>query len=207
VSKLIPEIERTVLKRLLSNLHDSIRITVVVPMKYEMYDLWIGFVSELKQIDEMLNVNLIITNDNTIPLNLNISMVPVLIINGKNTEVRFYDVPIGLELIMFIDALYAIINEEGDEDFKHVEKKHTIKLFVSPTCSRCIPVGRIVFGFALLNKCCTVEIIDVLEHATLLEHYGILTVPVIIVDNNSILYKELTEENIISFLAKNLVET
>jgi len=204
VQKLIPETEKAVLKRLLSNLQDSIKITMIVPMEYEMYDLWMNFISELKQIGGMISFD-VTTNSNAIPSNLDISMVPVLIIDGKSVKIRFYDVPIGLELIMFIDALHVIINEKSNEIFKSVEKKHVIKIFVSPTCSRCVPVGRIVFNFALLHGCCVVEVIDVLEHAALLGHYGILTVPVIMVDN-SILYKELTEENIISFLAEKLLK-
>lgn len=206
MSKLIPEIEKTVLKRLLSNSQDSIKITVIIPMEYEMYDLWMNFISELKQIDNMLSIDLItVTNSGDIPSSLDISMIPALIIDGKSIKVRFYDVPIGLELIMFIDALHVVINEKISKIFKSIEKKHVIKIFVSPTCSRCIPIGRIVFNFASLHRCCIVEIIDVLEHATLLEHYGILTVPVIMV-NDSILYKELTEENVVAFLVKKLVE-
>lgn len=205
MSKLIPEIEKTVLKRLLSNLQDSIKITAIIPMEYEMYDLWMNFISELKQIDNMLVDLITVTNSGDVPSSLDISMIPALIIDGKSIKIRFYDVPIGLELIMFIDALYVVINENNSKISKSIEKKHVIKIFVSPTCSRCIPIGRIVFNFASLHRCCIVEIIDVLEHATLLERYGILTVPVIMV-NDSILYKELTEENVVSFLVKKLAE-
>ncbi|MGC9164210.1 MAG: hypothetical protein ACP5GU_00535 [Thermoprotei archaeon] len=63
---------------------------------------------------------------------------------------------------------------------------------------------RIVIKFAMLSKNCTIEILDVLENAKLLERHGILTVPVIMI-NDDILYENLNEEKIISFLTKHLI--
>lgn len=201
---LIPETMKNALRNLLLTVQGSVNVIALIPKRHEMFDLWINFVSELKQIHEKLHVNTIIIDDYT-HVNLNVSMFPALVINGKNIEIRFYDLPIGLEMVMFIDALHTVINEMNSDSVKDYGTKHIVRIFSSPTCSRCIPVGRIVFGFALLSKCCIIEIMDILEHADLLAHHGILTVPVIMIENE-ILYKELNEENIILFLTEKLLK-
>jgi thioredoxin reductase (NADPH) len=195
--------EKEVLRKLLHETKNNVKITAIIYSKHQMFDLFMNFISELKQIRENLVDVIIIDDLKTVSQYMDVLMLPAFIISGKDVKVKFYDLPIGLEMIMFIDALSAIINEPDSKPIKNL-KNITIKILISPTCSLCIPVMRIVIKFAMLSKNCTIEILDVLENAKLLERHGILTVPVIMI-NDDILYENLNEEKIISFLTKHLI--
>lgn len=199
---MIPVKEKEILKKLLHESKNNVKITAIISSKHQMFDLFMNFISELKQIRESLVDVIIIDDPKTVSQYLDVFILPAFIISGRDVKVKFYDLPIGLEMIMFIDALSAIINEPDIKPIKNL-KNVTIKILVSPTCSLCIPVMRIVTKFAMLSENCTIEILDVLENAKLLERHGILTVPVIMI-NDDILYANLNEEEIISFLTKHL---
>lgn len=195
--------EKEMLKKILEETKNNIKITAIIPSEHKMFDLYMAFISELKQIQENLVETIIIDDLKTLPKNLDIFTIPALIISGRDIKVKFYDLPIGMEMVMFIDVLYAIANEPAEKPLKNL-KPLTVKIFVSPTCSLCVPVMRIVMNFAMISKCFTIEILDALENSKLLARHGILTVPVIMIDDN-VLYADFNEEKIISFLTKHLI--
>ncbi|MEM3833577.1 MAG: thioredoxin family protein [Thermoprotei archaeon] len=202
---MIPLKEKEVLRKMLYEAKSNIKITAIIPSNHQMFDLFMNFISELKEIRENFVDMIIIDDPKTMLQYLDVSMFPVFIISGRDVKIKFYDLPVGLEMVMFIDALSAVINEPDNKPIRNL-KSVTIKILVSPTCSLCVPVMRTVIKFAMLSKNCTIEVLDVLENAKLLERYGVLTVPVIMV-NDDILYTNLDEEKIASFLVKHLTHS
>ncbi|MGC9164209.1 MAG: hypothetical protein ACP5GU_00530 [Thermoprotei archaeon] len=129
--------EKEVLRKLLHETKNNVKITAIIYSKHQMFDLFMNFISELKQIRENLVDVIIIDDLKTVSQYMDVLMLPAFIISGKDVKVKFYDLPIGLEMIMFIDALSAIINEPDSKPIKNL-KNITIKILISPTCSLCI---------------------------------------------------------------------
>lgn len=117
---------------------------------------------------------------------LNIEHVPAIVPMDKNLHdfgVRFYGIPSGYEFQSLLGVVLQIsknkvgLREELKTLISEIKQPLTIQTFVTPVCSYCPSVVRLIHKMALLNPMIRAEMIEVTEFPDLGRAAGVRGVP------------------------------
>ncbi|MFX1512046.1 MAG: thioredoxin family protein [Promethearchaeota archaeon] len=123
------------------------------------------------------------------------------IIYSDFPNVRFYGIPAGFEFGSLVEAFVDAANgvdmpDRIKESVKAIDKKVTIKTFVTPTCPYCPRMIRAGQRFGMVNSNILAEGIEATEYPELSQKYAVFGVPKTVI-NDKINIDGLVPENVI----------
>ncbi len=146
-----------------------------------------GFMNELSHLSEKV----ICTKDD----NLTVKALPSLAIfdeKGNDRGVSFHGVPGGHEFNSFVVGLYnaagpgQMIAEEDVLRAKAIDKKISIDLAVTLSCTNCPELVMAVERIALLNDNISLDIYDLPHYEELKSKHNIMSVPCMIINDEHV---------------------
>ncbi|MCE8425162.1 MAG: thioredoxin family protein [Candidatus Methanoperedens sp.] len=125
-------------------------------------------------------------------LKYNIKKIPAIAIVGKSDHgIRFYGVPSGYEINVLIEDILDVSRETTSlpENIKRllseIKKPVHFQVFVSPTCPYCPKAAKIAHQFAIENEKIRSDVIEMLEFPQLVQRYGVMSVPHIVINEDT----------------------
>jgi len=118
-----------------------------------------------------------------------VDKVPAVAILGeKDYGVRFYGLPYGYEFQTLIESIINVSKDKTDLTEKTKEKLRAIKtpihiqVFVTLTCPYCSITANMAYKFAMESNLIKADVIDGSEFPHLVQKYGVMGVPKIIIN-------------------------
>ncbi len=125
-------------------------------------------------------------------LKYNIKKIPAIAIVGKiDYGIRYYGVPAGYELSVLIDTIIDVskgrtsLTDALKTRLAEIKKPVHLQVFVSPTCPYCPKAARIAHQFAIENENIRSDVIEMVEFPYLAQRYNIMSVPHIVINENT----------------------
>jgi len=127
-------------------------------------------------------------------MNYNIKKIPAIAIAGKiNYGIMYYGVPAGYEIPVLIDTIIDVskgrtsLSDAIKAKISEIKKPVHLQLFVSPTCPYCPKAARTAYQFAIENNNIRADVIEMLEFPYLVQRYNVMSVPHIVINENTTL--------------------
>ncbi len=125
-------------------------------------------------------------------LKYNIKKIPAVAIVGKvDYGIRYYGVPAGYELAALIDTMIDVskgktsLSDAIKAKLAEIKKPVHMQVFVSPTCPYCPKAARIAHQFAIENENISSDVVEMLEFPYLVQKYSIMSVPHIVINEDT----------------------
>jgi len=125
-------------------------------------------------------------------MNYKIKNIPAIAIVGKTDYgVRYYGVPAGYELASLIDTVVDVsrgktsLSDALKTKLSEIKKPVHLQVFVSPTCPYCPKAARIAHQFAIENENISSDVIEMIEFPYLAQRYRVMSVPHIVINNDT----------------------
>jgi glutaredoxin-like protein len=122
----------------------------------------------------------------------NIKKIPAIaIIGSKDYGVRYYGVPGGYEFAAFVDDIIDVsrgttsFSETLKKKIAEIKKPVHLQVFVSPTCPYCPKAARLAHQFAIENELIRADVIEMTEFPHLVQRYGIMSTPHIVINEDT----------------------
>ena len=125
-------------------------------------------------------------------MNYKIKKIPAIAIVGKKDySVRYYGVPAGYEMSALIDTIIDVskgrttLSDALKARLAEIKKPVHLQVFVSPTCPYCPRAARVAHQFAIENDNIRSDVIEMVEFPYLVQRYSIMSVPHIVINENT----------------------
>ncbi len=125
-------------------------------------------------------------------LKYNIKKIPAIAIVGKiDYGIRYYGVPAGYELQVLVDAIFDVskgattLPENIKKKLAEIKKPVHIQVFVSPTCPYCPKAVKIAYQFAIESEFIRSDVIEMTEFPHIVQRYGVMSVPHIVINEDT----------------------
>ena len=125
-------------------------------------------------------------------MNYKIKNIPAIAIVGKiDYGIRYYGVPAGYELAALIDTIIDVskgktsLSDALKTKLAEIKKPVHLQVFVSPTCPYCPKAARIAHQFAIENENIRSDVIELVEFPYLAQRYSVMSVPHIVINNDT----------------------
>ncbi|MFZ3384611.1 MAG: thioredoxin family protein [Candidatus Methanoperedens sp.] len=122
----------------------------------------------------------------------NIKQIPAIAIVGKKDYgIRYYGVPAGYEIPAFIDTIIDVskgrtsLPDTIKSKLAEMKKPVHLQVFVSPTCPYCPKAARTAYQFAIENENIRSDVIEMVEFPYLVQRYSVMSVPHIVINNDT----------------------
>jgi len=121
-----------------------------------------------------------------------IKKIPAIAIVGKKDYgIRYFGVPAGYEISALIDTIIDVskgrtaLSDPIKTRLAEIKKPVHLQVFVSPTCPYCPAAARIAHQFAIENDNIRSDVIEMMEFPYLVQRYSIMSVPHIVINENT----------------------
>jgi glutaredoxin-like protein len=125
-------------------------------------------------------------------LKYNIKKIPAIAIAGKiDYGIRYYGLPEGYELPVMIDTIIDVskgktkLSDAIKTQLSEIKKSVHLQVFVSPTCPYCPKAAKTAHQFAIENENIRSDVIEMVEFPYLVQRYSVMSVPHIVINNDS----------------------
>ncbi|CAG0956905.1 MAG: thioredoxin family protein [Candidatus Methanoperedens sp.] len=125
-------------------------------------------------------------------LKYNIKKIPAIAIAGKiDYGIRYYGLPEGYELPVMIDTIIDVskgktkLSDAIKTQLSEIKKSVHLQVFVSPTCPYCPKAAKTAHQFAIENENIRSDVIEMAEFPYLVQRYSVMSVPHIVINNDS----------------------
>ncbi len=125
-------------------------------------------------------------------LKYNIKKIPAIAIVGSSDYgIRYYGVPAGYEFSAFTDAILDVskgkttLPELIKKKLAEIKKPVHIQAFVSPTCPYCPKAVKTAYQFAIENEFIRSDVIEMTEFPYLVQRYAVMSVPHIVINEDT----------------------
>lgn len=125
-------------------------------------------------------------------LKYNIKKIPAIAIAGKiDYGIRYYGLPEGYELPVMIDTIIDVskgktsLSDAIKTRLSEIKKSVHLQVFVSPTCPYCPKAAKTSHQFAIENENIRSDVIEMVEFPYLVQRYSVMSVPHIVINNDS----------------------
>lgn len=153
-----------------------------------------------------------VKKDEEIAKKLNVeNMFPAtILINDKNTSIRFYGIPSGYEFGSLIEIILEIgkgtptLKPETIEKLKDIDKPVNIKIFVTPTCPYCPAAVITAHKFSMVNGIIQSYMIEANEFPELTSKYEVYTVPKVVINDKVEFEGAAPEEQFLNYIFEAL---
>ncbi len=155
-----------------------------------------GFMSEFSGLSK----NIICQEDDGLAVK-SLPSISIFLSDEKHMGVSFHGVPGGHEFNSFVVGLYnaagpgQMIAEEDVERIKAIDKKISIDLAVTLSCTNCPELVMAAERIALLNENISIDIYDLPHYEELKSKHNIMSVPCMIINDEHVHFgkKNITE--------------
>ncbi|NJD52876.1 MAG: glutaredoxin [Candidatus Methanoperedens sp.] len=125
-------------------------------------------------------------------LNYKIKNIPAIAVVGKiDYGIRYFGVPAGYELAALIDTIIDVskgktsLSDALKTKLAEIKKPVHLQVFVSPTCPYCPKAARTAHQFAIENENIRSDVIEMIEFPYLAQKYSVMSVPHIVINNDT----------------------
>lgn len=132
--------------------------------------------------------------------------VQVCLADGTPTGLAFHGVPGGHEFTSFVLGLYnaagpgQALDETTRQAIQALEKPVHIQLLVSLSCTMCPDLVAAAQHIAALNPHVTAEAYDLAHFEQLREHYHVMSVPCLVVNEEQVTFGKKNIQQLLSFI-------
>ncbi len=189
---MLAEIERSVFERKFANMRDQVTL-LVFEDRGNGHQQLAGFAESVADVSPKVTVEVqdAQAGKNSRLRELHIEKWPlVLLTKGDFMRIRYYGVPLGLEIPAFLDAVVelssssTLLSPRAKTTLATVRRKANIKVFVLPTCPFCPTVARHAYRGAIDSPKVTTEIIDAAMFPDLAQRHTVMGVPKVVLNDN-----------------------
>lgn len=151
------------------------------------------FTLELGTLSDKIKVKIydFVSNGDEV-MKYKIKKIPAIAIVGKiDYGIRYYGVPAGYEMPALIDTIIDIskgktsLSDALKTKLSEIKKDIHLQVFVSPTCPYCPKAAKIACQFAIENENIRSDVIEMAEFPYLTQRYSIMSVPHIVINENT----------------------
>lgn len=132
---------------------------------------------------------------------------PSLTVRGRGASfLVFYGAPIGSELDVLIDALFAASRQRSRlppsmvRALGALREDVYVEIFVSPACRRCPPVARFLMEAGIESNRLRVNVVEAYEFPDLTRKYGVKSVPAVVVGSGAVKLYDATVAKVAALL-------
>jgi alkyl hydroperoxide reductase subunit AhpF len=209
MSGLIPPLYRSHLKEALeAGLEHPVQVAVETCEGCESCDRAVGLVRELAELSALIRIEVeggfSHVSSASVPVP---SGKPSITIRGeRGSLLAFYGAPIGSELDVLVDALFAASRQRSRlppslaRRLAGLKEGIGVEIFVSPACRRCPPVARFLMEAGVECDNLRVEVVEAFEFPELARKYGIRSVPVVVLGSGAAIVRDATVAKVASIL-------
>ena len=148
---------------------------------------------ELGALSKKIKVKIFdFVNDGDEVLKYNIKKIPAIAIAGKiDYGIRYYGLPEGYELPVMIDTIIDVskgktkLSDAIKTQLSEITKSVHLQVFVSPTCPYCPKAAKTAHQFAIENENIRSDIIEIVEFPYMVQRYSVMSVPHIVINNDT----------------------
>lgn len=122
----------------------------------------------------------------------NIKKIPATAIIGKSDHgIRYYGIPSGYEFQVLVEDIIDVsrdatsLSDGIKKKLAEIKKPVHIQVFVSPTCPFCPKAARIAHQFAIESDFVRADVIEMTEFPYLAQKYSVMSVPQIVINENT----------------------
>lgn len=122
----------------------------------------------------------------------NIKKIPAIAIVGSSDfGIRYYGVPAGYELSVLVAGIIEVskgvssLPDTIKKRLAEIKKPVHIQVFVSPTCPYCPAAAKTAYQFAIGNEFIRADVIEMTEFPHLVQRYGIMSTPHIVINEDT----------------------
>ncbi len=122
----------------------------------------------------------------------NIKKIPAIAIVGNSDYgIRYYGFPAGYELSVLVTGIIdvskgvASLPDSIKKRLAEIKKPVHIQVFVTPTCPYCPAAARTAYQLAIENEFISVDVIEMTEFPQLVQKYGIMSTPHIVINEDT----------------------
>jgi len=149
--------------------------------------------SELAEISPKIKVEVYdFVRDQMKAKELRIDKIPAMaVIGAKDYGIRFYGIPSGYEFTSLVGAILDVskgdsgLSPKSRELLRNLDQSVHIQVFVTPTCPFCPAAVRLAHRVAIESDMIWSDMVEANEFVPLVQKYGVLGVPKIIINERS----------------------
>lgn len=130
--------------------------------------------------------------------------------DGADSGLAFHGIPGGHEFTSFVLGIYNAgcegqkIDESIADEIKKISKKVDMKIIVSLSCTMCPELVTACQRIAAMNKNIGAEVYDIRHFPYLKEKYNIMSVPCLVVNDNSVFFGRKNISQVLSIITGEL---
>ena len=140
---------------------------------------------------------------------LGVDGVPGTVLRGaSNRPMRYFGMPTGSFFPAFIETIVETsrgtneLQPETTAKLKKIRDDVMLQVLVTPSCEHSPAVARTAFRLAQQSNKVKVDVIEILEFPTFIEHYGIQVTPTVILNETLVLAGAMDEATLVDCLLK-----
>ncbi len=144
----------------------------------------------------------------------NIDKIPAIAVVGEQDYgIRFYGIPSGYEFTSLMEGIADVsqrateLSQETKDKLKSITSDVHIQVFVTPTCPYCPGAVRMGHMMALENEHITADMVEAQEFMTLSRKYGVMGVPRVVINEDTVFEGSLPEENYLEYVLSAVNKT
>jgi glutaredoxin-like protein len=125
-------------------------------------------------------------------LKYNIKRIPAIaIIGNKDYGIRYYGMPAGYEFPVIVDDIIDVsrgatsLPDSVKKRLSEIKKPVHLQIFVSPTCPFCPRAARMAHQLAIESEFIRSDVIEMIEFPYLVQKYSVMSVPHIVINENT----------------------
>ncbi|HVP22731.1 MAG TPA: thioredoxin family protein [Conexivisphaerales archaeon] len=133
--------------------------------------------------------------------------LPAIVIGGRRpSSVTFFGAPIGSELDVLVDAIFAASRSRSRlpaglaTRLRELPDEVRAEVFVSPACRRCPPVARFLMEASMESPKVRVDIVEAFEFPELARRYDVRNVPTVVLGSGAVKLRDATVAGVASLL-------
>jgi len=170
------------------------------------------FLSELSGINKKISVHILDAGENAqIEAMINTQHYPVMALFDKEKHysgIAYHALPMGHELESFMLAIYNVagpgqaLSEALKARIENIQSATHMKVGITLTCPMCPEMVQTCQQIALYNKNITAEIFDLAHFPELKKKYKVMSVPVVIVNDEKVLFGKTDMMEMVTYLER-----
>jgi glutaredoxin-like protein len=122
----------------------------------------------------------------------NIKRIPAIaIVGNKDYGIRYYGVPAGYEFPVIVEDIIDVsrgatsLPDSIKKRLSEIKKPVHLQIFVSPTCPFCPRAARMAHQLAIESEFIRSDVIEMIEFPYLVQKYRIMSVPHIVINEDT----------------------
>lgn len=120
-----------------------------------------------------------------------VKRVPAIVISADDSpRVKFYGMPMGLELATIIEGIKTIsrgvspLTMDTRKKLRRINRQVHIQVFVTPNCGYCPTVARLAHALALEIPLIHADVVEIQEFPALARNYQVRSVPLTVINED-----------------------